>query len=83
VQQESAPIVDSAGDKRTRKDAIRSDNEERAARPHRENGNAQAPRRDARPDRTEQNRRQREQDDDGTVGFGDDVPAFMKVIAKV
>ena len=37
------------------------------------------PRRDRneRPDRTEQNRRQREQDDDGTVGFGDDMPAFM------
>ena len=43
------------------------------------------PRRDRneRPDRTEQNRRQREQDDDGTVGFGSDMPAFMKVAGKV
>jgi hypothetical protein len=29
------------------------------------------------------NRRQRERDDDGTIGFGDDMPAFMKVAAKV
>ena len=29
------------------------------------------------------NRRQREADDDGTVGFGDEVPAFMKVVAKI
>ena len=81
-------------EKRDRKDAIRSDNAERKARPDR----AEQPRheertprndrprredRNGRPDRTEQNRRQREQDDDGTVGFGEDMPAFMRVSAKV
>ncbi len=78
-------------EKRDRKDAIRTDNAERKAKPER----AEQPRRDdrherprrddrnGRPDRTEQNRRQREQDDDGTIGFGDDMPAFMRVSAKV
>jgi superfamily II DNA/RNA helicase len=77
--------------RRERKQAIRSENSERKPRPER----AEQPRRDdrherprreersERPDRTEQNRRQREQDDDGTVGFGDDMPAFMKVAGKV
>ena len=57
---------------------------ERAEQPRRED-RQERPRRDRneRPDRTEQNRRQREQDDDGTVGFGDDMPAFMKVDVKV
>ena len=57
----------------------------RAERPRR-NERQERPRREdrhERPDRTEQNRRQREQDDDGTVGFGDDMPAFMKVDVKV
>jgi hypothetical protein len=76
-------------ERRQRKQAIRGENterkaksEERAPRARRED----RPRRDdrsERPDRTEQNRRQRERDDDGTVGFGDDMPAFMRVTAKV
>ena len=28
-------------------------------------------------------RRHRQEDDDATVGFGDDVPAFMRIVAKV
>ena len=58
----------------------------RTAAPQRAPGRtsrASASDRHERPDRTEQNRRQREQDDDGTVGFGDDMPAFMKVDVKV
>ncbi|SFK77966.1 Superfamily II DNA and RNA helicase [Mesorhizobium albiziae] len=84
-----AVAADAPVEKRERKEAIRSDNAERKARPER----AEQPRRDdrprrddhrgGRPDRSEQNRRQREQDDDGTVGFGDDMPAFMRVSAKV
>ena len=83
-------------ERRARKDAIRAENSERKAAPERSERKAapergerperlERPRRDAhgRPDRAEQNRRQREADDDGTVGFGDDVPAFMKVIGRV
>ncbi len=59
--------------RRQRKQAIRSDNTDRKAKPdHAEP-----------PSRGDRNRRQREQDDDGTVGFGDDMPAFMRVSAKV
>ena len=94
-----ASVIDA---RRERKQAIKSDNTtreakpsekkperaekkpERAEQPRREE-RQERPRRDRneRPDRTEQNRRQREQDDDGTVGFGDDMPAFMKVDVKV
>jgi superfamily II DNA/RNA helicase len=95
--EEATPVVAAAAqpvpERRVRKDAIKSGNTERKARPERSRPKPdQQPRPDAqgrsdtqaaRPDRTEQNRRQREKDDDGTVGFGDDLPAFMKVIAKV
>ena len=83
-------------ERRARKDAIRAENSERRAAPERAERKPaperserperlERARRDehGRPDRTEQNRRQREADDDGTVGFGDDVPAFMKVIGRV
>ena len=91
-------VVDAAvvEERRARKDAIRAENgrkpraaraEPRAEQPRRDDRPREdrPPRRDRneRPDRTEQNRRQRELDDDGTVGFGDDMPAFMKVVAKV
>lgn len=68
-------------ERRARKDAIRSENSERKAAPER----TERPRRDerGRPDRAEMNRRQREADDDGTVGFGDDIPAFMKIAGRV
>jgi len=74
--------------RRERKQAIRSENTERKAGPARaeqprHDERKERPRREDRPDRTEQSRRQREQDNDGTVGFGDDMPAFMRVEAKV
>lgn len=71
--------------RRQRKQAIRSDNTERKPKPdHAEQpARAERPERPRREDRTAQNRRQREQDDDGTVGFGEDMPAFMRVSAKV
>ncbi|MGE0501787.1 MAG: DEAD/DEAH box helicase [Rhizobiaceae bacterium] len=71
-------------ERQARKDAIRAKNNERKPRGERvDTPREQRSRRDERPDRTEQNRRQRELDNDGTVGFGDDLPAFMKVSAKV
>jgi len=77
-----------ATERRSRKDAIKSRNAERqhkSDRPQRLE-RVDRPRSDSRherPDRTAQNRRQRELDDDGTVGFGADMPAFMRVTAKV
>ena len=61
-----------------RKEAIRSDNGGRAARDDR-------PRREAGSDRPRRDdkRRRDHDEDDGTVGFGDDMPAFMKIAAKV
>ncbi len=78
VAAEPAP----APERRERKEAIRSENRSRAEQPVRDERPARAER-GQRPDRAEMNRRQRERDDDGTVGFGDDMPAFMKVAAKV
>jgi superfamily II DNA/RNA helicase len=82
--------IEASGERRARKDAIRNENAERKAKPERgvdeQRLARERPRREDRPDRpdrTEQNRRQRERDDDGTVGFGDDMPAFMRVSAKV
>ena len=78
--------------RRERKQAIKADNSEREAKPEggrapsshaATTGGRAAKDRHERPDRTEQNRRQREQDDDGTVEFGNDMPAFMKVAGKV
>ncbi|WP_167378761.1 DEAD/DEAH box helicase [Mesorhizobium prunaredense] len=88
--------VADAGERRARKEAIRSENTERQASPERQvsperkaspdrNRNEQrAPERgDTRPQR-DGNRpaRHRQEDNDGTVGFGDDMPAFMRIVAK-
>jgi hypothetical protein len=69
-----------ASDRHERKEAIRSENTERKARPERA-----AERGDTRPPRRDNNRpaRHHQEDNDGTVGFGDDVPAFMRIVAKV
>ena len=69
-----------ASDRHERKEAIRSENTERKARPERA-----AERGDTRPPRRDSNRpaRHHQEDNDGTVGFGDDVPAFMRIVAKV
>ncbi len=57
-------------ERRARKEAIRSDNADRRGKPEH--------RRDDRP------RRHRDDDDVNTVvGFGDDMPAFMKVAVKL
>ena len=72
-----------ADERRSRRPAIKSGNAERKAQPEQPSGDR--PRRDdrgPRPARGE-HRRHREDDDDKTVGFGDDLPAFMKVVAKV
>ena len=45
--------------------------------------NDNAPRRDRNEDRNNRPRRQDHDLDDGTIGFGEDLPAFMKVSAKV
>ena len=52
-----------------RKDAIKADNDKRRDRPA--------------PDRKRDRRRRDGDDGDAVVGFGDDVPAFMKIEAKV
>ncbi len=59
-------------ERRSRKDAIRGENAARKAHD------------DNRPQRDHRGGRHRHaEDDDKTVGFGDDVPAFMKIVAKV
>ena len=67
-------------ERRERKEAIRSENSERKARPERS-----GERGDNRPQRHENKRpsRHHQDDNDGTVGFGDDMPAFMRIVAKV
>ena len=76
---ESAPAETSeaapppAAEKRGRRAAIRADNAERKER----QPAAEAPRREERP------RRSRDEERDSTVGFGEDMPAFMRVSAKV
>jgi superfamily II DNA/RNA helicase len=70
VEQPDVVPVEAVEERRARKGAIRSDNAERKGRPEQ--------RRDDRP------RRHRDDDDvNTTVGFGDDMPAFMKVAVKV
>ena len=76
---EAAPVEEAPREeKRARKDAIKVDNAERAPRPDR---NAR-PQRDASQERSRHHSR-RDSDDDGTIGFGEDMPAFMKIPAKV
>ncbi|TIW91821.1 MAG: ATP-dependent helicase, partial [Mesorhizobium sp.] len=87
VRDEQPDVADAAvadiGERRVRKEAIRSENTERKSSDRNEQ---RAPERgDTRPQR-DSNRpaRQRHQEDnDSTVGFGDDMPAFMRIVAKV
>src|SRR5690606_3080105 len=74
-----APAADAAEERRARKDAIKSDNADRGARSDRP---AKPPRED-RPRRDDKRRHRDDDINDGTVGFGDDMPAFMKIAAKV
>ena len=90
-----APVADIAEERRTRKDAIKSENAGRNARPEssrpesarNEGSRSDRPARDDRSDRPRRDdkRHHRRDDDinDGTVGFGDDMPAFMRIEAKV
>ncbi|MBL8576255.1 MAG: DEAD/DEAH box helicase [Mesorhizobium sp.] len=75
VQEFRAEVADIAEERRTRKDAIKSDNASRGARPG--NASNQSRRDDRRPNRSNDDL------NDGTVGFGDDMPAFMKIEVKV
>jgi hypothetical protein len=65
-------------ERRGRRDAIRSGNDERGKPRPAASG-------DYNLSRPEQKRRYRDEfrDDPAPVGFGDDVPDFMKVVAKV
>ncbi|TGQ64722.1 DEAD/DEAH box helicase [Mesorhizobium sp. M00.F.Ca.ET.186.01.1.1] len=85
AQQEQPDVAETAvadiGERRARKEAIRSENTERKA----DRNESRTPERgDSRPQR-DNNRpaRHRQEDNDGTVGFGDDMPAFMRIVAKV
>ena len=66
-----APAVEN-DERRARKDAIRT-----------ENAGRKEQRPDPRPQRDQRPHRRREEENDATVGFGDDMPAFMKIVAKV
>lgn len=88
---EEQPVVAEAavadiGERRQRKEAIRSENGERKVS-DRNNENRAPERGDTRPQRAGNSRPARNNrggdDNDGTVGFGDDMPAFMKIVAKV
>jgi len=87
AQQREQPDVAEAevadiGERRARKESIRSENTERKSSDRNEQ---RAPERgDTRPQR-DGNRpaRHRQEDNDSTVGFGDDMPAFMRIVAKV
>ncbi len=71
-----AALVETSNERRTRKDAIRSGNAERRARPVQlDDGHSN------REQKTEQI--ERREDHDAIVGFGDDMPAFMRIAAKV
>ena len=76
-----AEIAD-IGERRARKESIRSGNSERKAAPER-NERRTPERGDSGPQRTSRAARHRDEDNDGTVGFGDDMPAFMRIVAKV
>jgi superfamily II DNA/RNA helicase len=85
---EEQPVVAEAaiadiGERRARKEAIRSENTERKTSPDRREQRAQE-RGDTRPQRDNSRpARHRQEDNDTTVGFGDDMPAFMRIVAKV
>ncbi|WP_353641406.1 DEAD/DEAH box helicase [Mesorhizobium sp. WSM2239] len=77
----SEPVIADNDERPARREAIKAENAERKARPER----ADQPRgdRQERPRREDRNARQRQEDNDGTIGFGDDMPAFMRVAGKV
>jgi superfamily II DNA/RNA helicase len=77
----SEPVIADNDERPARKDAIKAENAERKTQPER----ADQPRgdRQERPRREDRNARQRQEDNDGTIGFGDDMPAFMRVAGKV
>ncbi|MER9407247.1 DEAD/DEAH box helicase [Mesorhizobium caraganae] len=90
VREEQPVVAEAAvadiGERRQRKEAIRSENGERKVS-DRNNENRAPERGDTRPQRANNSRPARNnrggEDNDGTVGFGDDMPAFMKIVAKV
>ncbi|MCX7304545.1 MAG: DEAD/DEAH box helicase, partial [Hyphomicrobiales bacterium] len=81
---EEAPVADIADERRARKEAIKSDNVERGSGRGAAGASERKPR-DAQPPRRDDKRQgRRDHDaDDGTIGFGDDMPAFMQIAAKV
>ncbi len=68
--------VEAPNERRARKDAIRAENAERKERPVQADEG-----RSSRDDKAD--RRNRREDADGVLGFGDDMPAFMRIAAKV
>ncbi|MCH4556918.1 RNA helicase [Mesorhizobium sp. SEMIA 3007] len=79
----AATAVADIGERRARKEAIRSENTERKSSDRNEQ---RAPERgDTRPQRDNSRpaRHRHQEDNDTTVGFGDDMPAFMRIVAKV
>jgi superfamily II DNA/RNA helicase len=62
--------------RRQRKQAIRSENSQRKSGP-------EEPGREERPARSDRSHRRRDDEANTVVGFGDDMPAFMKVAVKV
>jgi superfamily II DNA/RNA helicase len=94
----AAERVEAPDERRTRKDAIKSDNASRGAKadnapPDNARSDNARPERPAKPSRDDRQDRPRRDDkrhhrrdddmNDGTVGFGDDMPAFMRIDAKV
>jgi superfamily II DNA/RNA helicase len=71
-----------APEKRERRDAIKDENADRKARTERPEQPRSARPEQPRDERRERPRNWRKDDDlnDGTIGFGDDVPAFMKIL---
>jgi superfamily II DNA/RNA helicase len=78
---ESAAI-ETSGERRARKDAIRTDNAERKAKPER-SGEQRRHEHPHREDRRQRRSSHEDDNDEATIGFGDDMPAFMRVSAKV
>ena len=87
AEREETPVADIAEERRTRKDAIKSDNVERGSERGRgpDRGSERKPRdTQSAPRRDDKRPARRDHDEnDGTVGFGDDMPAFMQIAAKV
>jgi len=82
----AASILGAPASAATLNESIRSENSERKVS-DRNNENRAPERGDTRPQRANNSRPARNnrggEDNDGTVGFGDDMPAFMKIVAKV